>query len=194
MKPVPVSSVFEKNALSVRGRWGPEGASGQPRSAAVSRGAGAGMEKKKTRARETKKRAPQFLPFHQPADRRRSIFPDFALFGEKSDREEDSFSRFFQSRLERFRRARAVSRFTKPRNRRGNACNVGNRGTALFAQQTQQTLVLERMMDVWGARPLGPRRVRGGFARFERAQGSARAPTYLRRRSSRTCRAAPASP
>ena len=45
-----------------------------------------------------------------------------------------------------------------------------------------------------GARPFGPRRVRRGFARVARAQGFFGTPTYLRCRSSRTCRAAPASP
>jgi hypothetical protein len=64
--------------LSVRGRWGPEGASGQPRR----RG---GDEKK----RGVQNQKP---PFHQPAST--PIFPGFALKSEKSDREEDSFSPF----------------------------------------------------------------------------------------------------
>jgi hypothetical protein len=91
MKPVPVSSVFEKNALSVRGRWGPEGASGQTRSAAVSRGAGAGMEKKKRARVKPKNARRNFCHFTN----RQTGVGRFSLcaFGEKSDRE-DSFSRF----------------------------------------------------------------------------------------------------
>ena len=89
----------------------------------------------KKNARETKKRAPQkkshFTNRQTGVDR---FFPSFCAFAKKASKRFLFSRRFFQSRLERFRRARAVSRFTKPRNRRGNACNVGNRGTALFAQ------------------------------------------------------------
>ena len=71
---------------------------------------------------------------------RRSVFPAFALLRKlrkKRPRGRFLFSRFFQSRLERFRRARAVSRFTKPRNRRGNGAQCRKPRNGSFRTDTQ---------------------------------------------------------
>ena len=158
MKPVPVSSVER-----VRCQYAGDGdrkarrvSRGQPRR----RG---GDEKKRENA-DVQNQKP---PFHQPAST--PIFPAFALKSEKSDREEDSFSRDFSNLVWSVSAAHAQSRVSRnPGIDVETRANVGNRGTALFAQ----TLVLERMMWMCGARDPSVRGACGAGSRGSSARGA----------------------
>ena len=155
MKPVPVSSVER-----VRCQYAGDG---DRKARRVSRGAGAEM--KKNAASKTKNR-------HFTNRRRHRFSPAFALKKRKKrprGRFLFSFSRDFSNLVWSVSAAHAQSRVSRnPGIDVETRANVGNRGTALFAQ----TLVLERMMWMCGARDPSVRGACGAGSRGSSARGA----------------------